>query len=41
MSTTRGDSRARLGLHHVTVVPSNYEGDDADGDGPGTDDVGR
>jgi hypothetical protein len=38
MSTTRGDSRARLGLHHVTVVPSNY---DADGDDPGTDEVGR
>jgi len=39
MSTTRGNSRTRLGLHHVTVVPSNYEGDD--GDDSGTDEVGR
>jgi len=25
----------------VTVVPSNYDGDDADGDDSGTDEVGR
>ncbi|MFB6255751.1 MAG: hypothetical protein ABEH58_03330 [Haloplanus sp.] len=32
MSTSGTNSRARLGLHHVTVVPSNYDGGDADDD---------
>jgi hypothetical protein len=40
MSNT--ESRTRLGLRHVTVVPSNYERSDEDGDASTTDgSVGR
>jgi hypothetical protein len=36
------EPRTRLGLRHVTVVPSNYERSDEDGDPPVVDgQVGR
>jgi hypothetical protein len=38
VSTSDGIQRARLGLRHVTVVPSNYERGDADDESAAAED---